>query len=309
MRIGAVDRRFLLIVSLLKSPAMRSEKAKIKNSVPYGKIIRSTFRERFLPAVLLIAAVILALQFLPGWGFFAVLQLVILLSLLEFYNLFYETENPPYRMLGLLVALIFSTAFLFDVVSLEMVVLAALFLAAIYPLFFFKIKSSLSPFAGAMALTLLGPVYICLTINFFHLLREERGSLFIYFLIIIIVCGDTGAYFVGKFWGKSRMAPNASPKKTWEGAVAGLFFSGLGAVLVRAVLIPDLNLGKAVLIAVSVHAVAQISDLLESLFKRSAGKKDSSNILGGHGGFLDRIDSFILATPFFYYFLKFVRLD
>lgn len=288
---------------------MRNEEVRVKNSIPYGEIFRSTVRERFLPALLLIAATVSAIQFLPGLGFFAVLQLVIILSLLEFYNLFRDSESPPYKVLGILVAFMISTAFLFDVISLEIALLAGVFLAAVYPLLFFKKKETLSPFAGAMALTLLGPVYIDLTVNHIYLLREERGALFIFYLILIIVFGDTGAYFVGKFWGKRRLAPKISPHKTWEGSVAGLMCAALGGILFQAAFFPEMVLWKAALIAVLVHAVAQISDLLESLFKRSAGKKDSSTILGGHGGFLDRVDSFILAAPFFYYILKIVRLD
>jgi phosphatidate cytidylyltransferase len=287
---------------------MRDEEVRIKNSIPYGEIFRSTVKERFLPALLLIAAAISAIQFLPGLGFFAVLQLLIFLSLLEFYNLYRDSESPPYKVLGILVAIMISAAFLFDIISLEITLLASLFLAAVYPLLFFKNKENLSPFASAMALTLLGPVYINLTVNHIYLLREERGALFIYYLIIIIIFGDTAAYFVGKFWGKHRLAPKISPHKTWEGGVAGLICSALGGILIQAVFFPEMVSWKAGLIAVLVHAVAQISDLLESLFKRSAGKKDSSTILGGHGGFLDRIDSFILAAPFFYYILKIVRL-
>ena len=288
---------------------MRNREVRVKNSVPYGEIFRSTARERFLPALLLIAASVSAIQFLPGLGFFAVLQLVIFLSLLEFYNLYSDSENPPYKVLGILVALMISASFLFDVISLEIALLAGLFLAAVYPLLFFKKKDSLSPFASAMALTLLGPVYINLTVNHIYLLREDRGALFIFYLIIIIIFGDTGAYFVGKFWGKRRLAPKISPHKTWEGGAAGLVCAALGGVLVQAVFFPEMVLWKAGLIAILVHVVAQMSDLLESLFKRSAGKKDSSTILSGHGGFLDRVDSFILAAPFFYYILKIVRLD
>lgn len=287
---------------------MKNETVRVKNSVPYWGIFRSTVRERFLPALLLIVTVVLAIQLLPGLGFFAVLQIVILLCLLEFYKLYDGSKRSPYKILGLLMAVPISASFVFEAVSLEIALLAVLFLAAVCPLLFLKKKETLFPFASAMALTLLGPVYIDFTVNHIYLLREERGTGFIYFLILIVVLGDTGAYFVGKFWGKRRLAPKTSPRKTWEGGAAGLACAALAAVLARFLFIPDMILWKAALIAVLVHAVAQTSDLLESLFKRSAGKKDSSSVLGGHGGFLDRIDSFILAAPFFYYILKIVRL-
>lgn len=275
----------------------------------YWGIVRKTFKERFLAAIILIGVLFLSIQYLPDIGFFCVLQILIIISLFEFYNLFKGTKNPPYQLLGLLMSLMISASFLFDVVTLEMVLLSSLFLAAVYPLIFLRRADTLAPFANAVALTLLGPLFVNLTINHVYFLRMEKGADYVYFLIIAIICGDTAAFFIGKFWGKHQLAPKASPRKTWEGTFAGLVFAGLGALFVQQVLIPEILLWKAVVVAVLVSVFAQIGDLLESLFKRAAGQKDSSKILGGHGGFLDRIDSFVLAVPFFYYILKIFRLN
>ena len=95
----------------------------------------------------------------------------------------------------------------------------------------------------------------------------------------------------------------ASPNKSWEGSVGGFLFAVAGAVLARYVLLPQVPLLTAALTGLVVDAAAQVSDPLESLFKRAVGVKDSSNSLPGHGGFLDRIDSLLLASPFFYYFI------
>ncbi len=127
------------------------------------------------------------------------------------------------------------------------------------------------------------------------------GAPYLYFLFAVIFLGDTGAFFIGKPFGKHKMTPVASPNKSWEGSAGGILFACLGAWAAREILFPDLALGKALLIAVLVHAAAQASDPMESLFKRAVGVKDSSNLLPGHGGFLDRIDSLILASPLFYY--------
>ncbi len=99
------------------------------------------------------------------------------------------------------------------------------------------------------------------------------------------------------------MTPLASPHKTWEGGAGGLLFAALAALAVRTLFLPQVPLFLALLCGVLVHAAAQLSDPLESLFKRAAGVKDSSNLLPGHGGFLDRLDSLLLAAPFFYYFV------
>jgi len=156
-------------------------------------------------------------------------------------------------------------------------------------------------FPSSIAITFLGAVYLSFSLNYFFLLRKEEGAFYIYFFLTVIFLGDTGAYFFGKLWGRRKFLPIASPRKTWEGCFGGLVFACLGALTAQQLFLKDIILWKAVVCGLLVHAVAQISDPLESLFKRAVGVKDSSRILLGHGGFLDRVDSLILATPFFYY--------
>jgi len=119
-----------------------------------------------------------------------------------------------------------------------------------------------------------------------------------------VFVGDTGAFFIGKPFGRHKMTPIASPNKSWEGSAGGFLFAAAGAVAARFLLLPTVPLVTVILTALVVHAAAQVSDPLESLFKRAVGVKDSSNSLPGHGGFLDRIDSLILAGPVLYYILK-----
>jgi phosphatidate cytidylyltransferase len=101
------------------------------------------------------------------------------------------------------------------------------------------------------------------------------------------------------------MTPIASPHKTWEGAIGGLITAGFSAWAAQAVFLPAADPLAAVAAGLAVSIVAQVSDPLESLFKRAAGVKDSSNALPGHGGFLDRVDSLIFAAPFFYFLLRY----
>lgn len=281
----------------------------VQSSVSRWEIVKKTFQTRFLAAMILMGVLFLAIQFLPALGLFFVLQIIIFLSLIEFYNLFRDTDFPPYKFLGIALGLLISCSFVFNALTLDVAFIGCLFIAVVHSLIFLKKKKSLAPFAYAMSLTIFGCLYLPLMLNYIYFLRLENGILYIYFLAIIIIFGDTGAYFVGKFWGKHQMAPKASPRKTWEGSLGGLVCAGLGGILVQQVLITDLKLWVAVLIALLVHTVAQMGDLLESLFKRAAGKKDSSSILGGHGGFLDRVDSFVLAAPFFYYVLQIFRMS
>ena len=117
-------------------------------------------------------------------------------------------------------------------------------------------------------------------------------------LLAIIWMGDTGAFVVGGLMGRHKLAPAISPGKTWEGAIGGLAGSMLAIVLWSLLHLGDLRPGLLAVGALTA-VVAQLGDLVESVIKRGAGVKDSSNLLPGHGGFFDRMDSTLLATPVF----------
>jgi phosphatidate cytidylyltransferase len=164
-------------------------------------------------------------------------------------------------------------------------------------------------FPMTIGLTFFGAFYLSFTLNHVFLIRENYGPFYVYFLLLVVVAGDSGAFTFGKLFGRHRMTPLASPNKTWEGSIAGLLSACIGGIVVQQFLLKDAILWKAILFALLIHAAAQISDPLESIFKRAAGVKDSSNALPGHGGILDRIDSQILAAPLFYYLLIFLGMD
>ena len=125
-----------------------------------------------------------------------------------------------------------------------------------------------------------------------------------FFLFIIIWAVDTGAWLVGRLIGRQPLAPRISPKKSWEGSVGGtLIACAVGWFLRESMLRDVMGPLEAVLYALLIAITAQVSDLVESLIKRSLGAKDSSNLLPGHGGVLDRFDSFVFAAPFYYYVL------
>ncbi len=264
-----------------------------------------SLRKRVPTALVLLILVFLVIQFSPHLGFFLFLQIIILASLFEFYNLFRLKKLFPQKALGVLLALIISTSFYFESFSFELALFLCLFLSGLYYVITFNRLEKLVTFPASVSLTLFGPLYLSFTLNFFYPLREERGPFYIYFLFAVIFLGDTGAYFFGKLWGRKKMVPMASPRKTWEGSFGGILFAVLGALLAQQTFLKSIPLWKALLSGILVHAVAQLSDPLESLFKRAVGVKDSSKVLPGHGGVLDRMDSLILGTPFFYYLIKF----
>lgn len=160
------------------------------------------------------------------------------------------------------------------------------------------------------ALTVFGAVYIGWTLGHLVLIRRlsPGGEALSAALFVSVWATDCFAYVAGKTLGRSKLAPVISPHKTWEGAAAGV----LGAVLTfhlarRSFAAGLFSAPGALALGVLVGVVGQLSDLGQSLVKRASGVKDSSSLLPGHGGVFDRMDSFFLLAPLFYYALVLVR--
>jgi len=261
--------------------------------------------KRLPTAIVLLGLLFLLVQYGSLVFIFVVLQAVILAALFEFYNLSRKKKLHPQRLLGVFLALVIGASFLFKTfIPLDFALYACVLVTGVYYVLLFKRQEQLPYVTQSIAITLFGAVYLSFTLNYLYLVRLEKGAFYIYFLCSVIFLGDTGAYFFGKLIGRHKMTPLASPNKTWEGSLGGILFGVLGAWAGQQLLLKDVVPWKALVCGALVHAVAQMSDPLESLFKRAVGVKDSSNILPGHGGFLDRIDSFILAAPFFYYLIR-----
>lgn len=132
----------------------------------------------------------------------------------------------------------------------------------------------------------------------------EDGTARLVLLLSVVVASDVFAYFVGQAVGRRKLAPQVSPGKTVEGAIGGLLGAALSSAVVASQLFRTQPLGLIVTIGVLVAVAGMVGDLLESLFKRYVGVKDSGSLFPGHGGVLDRIDAFILAAPLLYAFFR-----
>ena len=137
----------------------------------------------------------------------------------------------------------------------------------------------------------------------------KTGSRLILALYLITWMGDSAAYFIGSFFGKHKLAPKVSPKKSWEGLAGNYLGNVLGAWVMKATLCPDWTTVDIIALGLLLGTMGQLGDLVESTWKRSAGVKDSNIGMGipGHGGMLDRVDSLVFAAPALFAYVHFVH--
>jgi len=134
--------------------------------------------------------------------------------------------------------------------------------------------------------------------------EQESGGHWLLVFFLINWVGDSAAYFVGRKKGKNKLYPQISPKKTWEGAWGGLAGSFLVTLLYKAVAFHGMSWAFLLVAPVVVGLTAQVGDLCESLIKRAFDRKDSGQILPGHGGFMDRFDGLVISAPFMYWCVR-----
>jgi len=245
------------------------------------------------------------LVFVLKTGFFPFFCLILGLTaagLLEFNRM----ALPQRKCVGFVAAFAGSLlvpAVVFDCPPFSLcLTLLFLFIALLSLLKIRDIKQS----AGEAGLFLLGFLYIPLLMSYLVLLREmDHGVKWIFLLLIIVMSGDTAAFYVGSSLGKRKLYPIVSPNKSVEGMVGGLGGSIIGTLLAGATFFPELTITAAVATAIFVGLLGQLGDLFESLLKRSFGVKDSGNIFPGHGGMLDRLDSVLFAAPALYIYARY----
>jgi phosphatidate cytidylyltransferase len=162
---------------------------------------------------------------------------------------------------------------------------------------------------------MLGVFYVAFLASHLVLLRElplaagldySIGSSFVFLAFAVTWACDTGAYIVGTVAGKHPLIPRVSANKTVEGSIGGLAFAVAGAAVAKYTFAPYLTLGQAAILGMAAGAIGQLGDLVESMIKRDADVKDTSGLIPGHGGVLDRFDGLLFTAPLLYYYLKFV---
>ncbi|HHW7506787.1 TPA: phosphatidate cytidylyltransferase [Mannheimia haemolytica] len=286
-------------------------------------------KERVLSAIIMIIAVLAAIFWLSPLPLTLVLSAIVVAAMWEWAQ-FAGFKHPVPRAIVAMVTIclllfaivantdyIRATRFITDETTPILFIgciwwLIALVLVATYPNSA-KLweKSVAAKFLFGLA-TLVPFLIGTLALRFHNYAFDPYQGTYLFLYVCLLVWGaDSGAYFVGRAFGKRKLAPKVSPGKSWEGVIGGVLTSSLIAFTFLQ-LTPANIFGKAlattpfILVSVGTVAISVLGDLAESMFKRQAGIKDSSQLIPGHGGILDRIDSLTAAVPFFATFFFFV---
>lgn len=260
---------------------------------------------REITAFILVPIALAVIVVLPAWVFLAVVFLFCILAAWELLGLLRLRHPVPVVPTLVVLGLALAGSWL---VGLERAgwILAAVTLVVplVYLLGRYPIGGAAAGIAGAT-----------FTVGYFVVAGGGMGYLRLAFPgdlgwkvvlthCLIIWAGDSGAYYLGSRFGRHRLAPQVSPKKSWEGVIGGVVGSFFAVWVCRVVFFPELGWAPALALAALLSVLAPLGDLVESLFKRDVGVKDSSTVLPGHGGFLDRTDSLFFAAPFVLALLK-----
>ncbi len=233
----------------------------------------------------------------------------------EFYNLFEIPVNPPakltkwfgglsfHKIVFLLISSVIVICFYFEKFNYVLILYFIMFIFLIFSEVFKKEKHP-----EAVGTWLLSVVYISTPFGLLSLMDtteflNSSGANYAIICLVLVWVSDTFAFFGGKLFGRHKLAERISPKKTWEGSIIGFLFTLVSGLVIWKFFYPDFTFVHWILVTSIVGLFAQLGDLFESNLKRSVEVKDSSNLIPGHGGALDRFDSILFAVPALYIFL------
>lgn len=271
-----------------------------------------------LPVLILslILPYLLPQQAAASWLFLIVAGGGLGAGLFEFFTLTKKLELKADAGVAYLGAAALFVVFLFDAPTKApdlLILTLALFVGLLLVTQTFRFQADFSKMLTGVGVTLLGVLYVAflggflvaMRVGFTETLVPHLSTKLIFFFFLVVMGADTGAYYVGKNFGRRKLAPKISPGKTWEGAVGGALLSAAFGAAAAYTFFPELPVWVAVPLAVVMSVVGLFGDLAESAMKRGAGAKDAASILPGHGGLLDRLDSLLINAPLLYYFARF----
>ena len=250
------------------------------------------------------------------WLFLLIAALGLGAGLFEFFSMSKKLELKADAAIAYLGAAAFFVAFVFDAPATApdlLILTLALFLIVVLITQMFRFQKDFTKMLTGIGVTVLGVLYVAFLggflvatrVGFDATLVPHLSTKLLAFFFLVAFGADAGAYFAGKHLGKRKLIPKVSPNKTWEGAIGGLVLSSAFAALASFLFFPELPYKVSIPLAIAIVVIGILGDLAESAMKRGADVKDAANILPGHGGLLDRLDSLLFGAPILYYFARF----
>ncbi len=290
---------------------------------PADRVERTGFRERFSS---LLPRALVALVFVPiliwaglraSWQIWIIINASFALATIEWHKLVSaKARRIRPSLFGAAVLLVLNTGFCPDPTALPLALALSVMAIAIDR----TLRPPVEGMAADMGVALAGVLYLGVLGSFLPRLLMIPGGMrattegipigaaCFFMLFLMTWCTDTAAYFSGLLFGKRPLLPAVSPKKTVEGLAGGVAGAALGGWIASATFAPFLDPWHGLGLGAALAVIGQLGDLVESSLKRDAGVKDASNILPGHGGILDRLDSLLFTAPCAYAFLHLVVL-
>ena len=254
--------------------------------------------KRVITAIVLLPLFFAAVLAANSAWFAALAALASLLAAHEYFGLAEALGEKPFRVFGHAWAMLaLLSVWLPERIPPVLIAVAGALAVGVLALFS---KMDLPKVLGAVATTAFGALYLGALPGCMLALKElggERGTGFVLLACTAVWAGDSFAYYGGRLLGKHKLAPRVSPKKTWEGAIIGAIGSLVAGAVAPLTYFRELPMVHALAISALISIIGPLGDLFESALKRGAGVKDSSSLLPGHGGVLDRLDSLLFAAP------------
>jgi phosphatidate cytidylyltransferase len=265
----------------------------------------STTKKKIWIAIIFVPPVIFLIAIGPPIILTLIVLLATFLGLREFYTLTLPHSRSVEKWMGMGLGLLLSI--IITQGNTKMVYPFIVLLLLLPSIFFMGTSKDFSSTISHMGIMFFGIFYIGFLLSHISLIRTMvNGKQWILFLILTVWAGDVFALLSGSLLGRHKLYPKISPNKTYEGLAGGIIGSIMVALAFALLFIPQLKIGLCILLAIGLGVLGQLGDFTESMLKRGAQVKDSGSLIPGHGGMLDRLDSFLFSAPFLHYSLLFL---
>ena len=238
----------------------------------------------------------------PPYGLAILITLLILGAVHEYNSMVFRGGEVIEKVEGMVIGLLVPAGALLGGTGL-MLGVATLSLITVLLVFLYQVREDGFDLTAPMKV-IFGVMYIPVTISHIITTRAlDDGILWVFFLVVIAFSSDVSAFYAGRTWGKKKLMPAVSAGKTVAGSIGSMTGSIVGCTVFGVFLLEAIPLWHIVIIAVMANILGQLGDLCESALKRVSAVKDSGSLLPGHGGVLDRLDTFTFVIPFVYYYI------